>query len=78
LARRISMPMKDGRGPRGGDRGMGPAPGAGIGRMGGAKPGSGPSGNCLCQRCGEKVPHTRGVPCSSQACPRCGSALTRE
>lgn len=45
------------------------------GRMGGF--GDGPSGKCLCSKCGHKVPHQRGVPCYKQKCPKCGTMMTR-
>jgi len=40
--------------------------------------GKGPEGSCLCQKCGYKVGHQRGVPCSSLKCPHCQSNLVRE
>lgn len=46
------------------------------GRMGGGR-GAGPSGVCVCMACGHEVPHERGVPCSSNACPSCGGVMTR-
>jgi hypothetical protein len=48
----------------------------GRGRMGGF--GLGPSGECVCPRCGYRTPHQRGVPCYDQTCPKCGSKMTRE
>ncbi|RKX78992.1 MAG: hypothetical protein DRP87_04620 [Spirochaetes bacterium] len=75
------MPGKGGSGPPGsgaggrrGTRGFG----TGRGRMGGAKPGAGTSGNCICPNCGTRVPHERGVSCYSVKCPDCGSTMTRE
>jgi uncharacterized protein len=47
----------------------------GRGRMGGS--GEGPSGECVCTKCGHKVPHERGVPCYQRKCPECGAAMTR-
>ena len=40
--------------------------------------GLGPGGNCVCPKCGEKVPHAQGAPCFQQKCPKCGTAMTRE
>jgi len=40
--------------------------------------GKGPEGYCICKKCGYKVKHKRGVPCSTIKCPKCGSLLTRE
>lgn len=47
----------------------------GRGRMGGF--GLGPSGECICPKCGTKAPHQRGVPCYEQKCPKCGARMTR-
>lgn len=38
----------------------------------------GPGGDCVCPRCGAKVPHRRGVRCSDERCPTCGIGLLRE
>jgi len=43
----------------------------------GAK-GGGPGGYCACQECGYKIPHERGVPCSTLECPKCKINLVRE
>jgi hypothetical protein len=76
------MPLGDGTGPEGRGpgtgRGMGMGAGRGRGRMGGDKPGSGPGGNCVCPSCGTTVVHTRGIPCFTRACPKCGARLTRQ
>jgi hypothetical protein len=37
----------------------------------------GPVGECVCPKCGNKVQHQRGIPCTSIKCPSCGSAMTR-
>jgi predicted DNA-binding protein (UPF0251 family) len=47
----------------------------GRGRMGGFA--AGPGGMCVCSKCGYKEPQTRGVPCVSKKCPKCGARLTR-
>ena len=66
------MPRGDGTGPFGGGSG------AGRGRMGGNRPGAGPSGYCVCPSCGTKVAHRQGVPCYSIECPKCGAKMVRE
>lgn len=55
----------------------GNVPRGGKGRMGGNHPGAGPSGQCVCPECGEKIPHQAGVPCYSLICPKCSSPLVR-
>lgn len=62
------------RGP-GGGRGQG---GRGQGRGGGNRPGSGPGGNCVCPKCGHKVPHQVGQRCLDIPCPKCGTSMIRE
>lgn len=56
--------------------------GKGLGRGGGRgrnKGGSfGTGGNCICTKCGEKVPHQRGVKCTNVKCPSCGHKMVRE
>jgi NAD-dependent SIR2 family protein deacetylase len=42
------------------------------------KRGGGPSGNCICLKCGTKVPHQAGAPCLKTKCPQCGAAMVRE
>ncbi len=67
------MPGKDGTGPFG----TGPVAGK-MGRRGQrGGMGMGPLGYCICPRCGEKINHTAGVPCTSLKCPKCGSSLIR-
>lgn len=63
-----------GRGRGQGSRGSG----AGRGQGGGNKPGSGPAGNCVCPKCGHKIPHVAGQRCVDQTCPKCGTRMTRE
>ena len=72
------MPFRDGTGPFG----QGSKTGRGFGRNGGRGRqqsgfGLGPGGECICPKCGTKVPHQRGVPCYKQTCPNCGSPMTR-
>jgi len=40
--------------------------------------GRGPAGYCICKKCGYKIGHERGTPCSSLQCPTCNINLTRE
>ena len=69
------MPRNDGADPAdersGSDR-------RGRGRMRGDRAGAGPAGNCVCPRCGERVPHKAGSPCNRTVCPECGMTMTRE
>jgi len=65
------MPRGDGTGPYLGR-------GGGRGRMGGNRPGAGPSGNCVCPSCGTKIPHQASVPCYDVSCPKCGAKMIRE
>jgi hypothetical protein len=64
------MPGGDGTGPR-------CAPVGRRGRLQGNRAGAGPVGDCVCRRCGERVPHQRGMPCYDRSCPRCGSKMVR-
>jgi len=59
---------------QGSGRGLGR--GGGRGRNNGG--GFGPGGVCVCAKCGEKVPHQRGVKCTDLKCPKCGNTLVRE
>ena len=76
----VCMPRGDGTGPTGtgpgGGRGRGR--GGGRGRMDGNRAGAGPSGSCVCPRCGERVAHTVGTPCYRMTCPQCGTKMVRE
>jgi len=55
-------------------RGRGMGRGPGQGRRGFA----GPSGYCICPKCGEKVAHQPGVACRSLTCAKCGTIMVRE
>ncbi len=61
------MPRRDGTGPTGN------GPGGPGGRFN-----AGPDGECICPKCGERVPHRRGFPCTSVKCPKCQSLMIRE
>jgi hypothetical protein len=73
----FSQLMRGGRnsGSTGAGRGQG---GQGRGRGGGTRPGSGPSGNCVCPNCGHRIPHVAGQRCIDIACPKCGTKMIRE
>ena len=76
------MPFGDGTGPFGQGPGTGGGQGRrggrGRGRMGGNRPGAGPSGVCICPKCGAKATHQVGVPCYSVSCSKCGTKMVRE
>ena len=57
-------------------RGLNQGQGRGLG--GGNKPGSGPTGSCVCPKCGHKMSHQIGKPCFSLTCPKCGAKMARE
>ena len=40
--------------------------------------GKGPSGYCICSKCGYKIVHKKGIPCSDLECPKCHIKLIRE
>jgi len=40
--------------------------------------GKGPEGYCICEKCGRKIWHQRGVPCSQLECPKCKIKLIRK
>ncbi len=49
--------------------------GRGLGR--GNKPGSGPTGKCVCPKCGHALTHQVGQRCMDIACPKCGTKMVR-
>ena len=67
---------RGGRG-MGGCQDMGQGRGQGGGRMGSSRA-TGVGGNCVCNKCGHREPHERGVPCLQKKCPQCGTTLIRE
>ena len=64
-----------GNGPIGGGRRGGRGRGAGQGRGGVF---AGPGGSCVCPNCGTVIPHQVGIACTSQQCPKCGTAMVRD
>ena len=40
--------------------------------------GIGPRGDCVCPKCGHKIPHRPGKPCRDLKCPECGTTMLRE
>ncbi|MBN2455518.1 MAG: hypothetical protein JXB29_03125 [Sedimentisphaerales bacterium] len=73
------MPRGDGTGPagQGPGTGRGAGRGQGRGRMGGPLA-AGPVGICICPKCGYRMAHTRGQPCTQTSCPQCGAPMTRQ
>ena len=63
-----------GKGQGGGGQGLGK--GSGRGRNNGSALGTG--GSCVCAKCGTKIPHQQGTPCTQLKCPECGNTLVRE
>ncbi|AKM82415.1 TPA: DUF134 domain-containing protein [Candidatus Berkelbacteria bacterium] len=68
----VIMPNLDGTGPQG--HGSQTGQGQGWGKKQGQ--GLGGTEECVCPKCGEKVSHRRGVPCSQMICPKCNAPLT--
>ncbi len=64
----------NGKGQSGGGQGLGK--GGGRGRNSGGAFGTG--GLCVCAKCGAKIPHQQGTPCTELKCPECGNTLVRE
>ena len=65
-----------------GGQGSGHGSGKGLGRGGGQGRNQGgafgPNGNCICAKCGEKIPHIQGQKCTEVKCPACGHTMVRE
>ena len=38
----------------------------------------GPGGDCVCVKCGAKIPHRKGEKCTKEKCPKCGHPMVRE
>lgn len=38
----------------------------------------GEGGFCVCLHCGARIPHRAGIPCRTESCPKCGTAMLRE
>jgi len=68
----IIMPNFDGTGPTG--------QGSMTGRRGQVqgRKGMGGTSECVCPSCGEKTPHSRGIPCSQTKCLKCGTPMRGE
>ena len=62
--------------------GLGKGQGKGLGLGGGRGKNNGGAlgngGNCICAKCGEKIPHQQGVKCTTIKCPNCGHTMIRE
>jgi len=50
----------------------------GLGRMRGNDVGVGPGGYCVCPKCGKKIEHEFGTPCTEVKCPKCDISMVRQ
>lgn len=69
----MKMPGRDGTGPLG----DGPSGKGGRGGGRGGRFNAGPDGECLCPKCGERIPHQPGTPCTAAKCPKCQNTMIR-
>lgn len=53
------------------------AGGGGRGRIGGPYA-AGPGGDCVCPKCGHKIKHRRGLPCTQRICSKCKTRMIRD
>ena len=37
----------------------------------------GPATSCVCPKCGYEESKSRGIPCASKKCPKCGTLMVR-
>lgn len=50
----------------------------GKGQGGGNRPGAGPTGYCVCPKCGHEIEHRVNQRCMDLKCPKCGSQMIRK
>lgn len=74
------MKRPDNRGGQGSGAGKGLCNGRGAGGRNRDQEGAGlgAGGFCVCAKCGYRAPHSSGVPCMQDHCPKCGVAMVRE